>query len=204
MSQAPRTRLENSNVRKLVAVLHLCVAAQVLAGGGHSVSSLDKPTIAASILIDGSLPELVEARNPSTPVVLEAGGYRGGLDAGEPGDAKAFYLASPRDKRWKGGVVNPESIGFRFRISPKALRVEVAVGYFAGRYQTRQFGVFLDDERIITGGLPKGQYGNKKEERKLKTVMASVELGPAGKRPKVQKGADLLAAEIERICQANT
>lgn len=171
-------RLETSSIRTLLAAVHLWAAVPVSAGRGYSVSPVAEPSLTLSVVSDGSLPELVEARNPSTPVVLEADAYRGGLDAGEPGDAKAFYLASARDKRWKGGLVNPEALGFRFRLAAHARRVEVAVGYFAGRYQTRQFEVSLDDHRIISVRLPKGQYGNPTEERRLKTVTVSVTLPP--------------------------
>ncbi|MFA5645593.1 MAG: hypothetical protein WDA18_04470 [Candidatus Ratteibacteria bacterium] len=141
------------------------------ASAQFTVSSFETPSIKEFILIDGSVPSLVIAENPSTPVVTR--GYSGGIDKGSPGDDQAFYLASPRDKRWHGGTVNPESISLSFSLAPDANQCEIEVGYFEGGSQTRHFAIFLNDTRIHTFRLPQGTFGS--QEKKLKEIRLNID-----------------------------
>ncbi len=136
-----------------------------------TVSSINAPSIEEFILIDGSVPSLVIAENPSTPVVTR--GYSGGIDKGSPGDDKAFMLASSRDPRWSGGTVNPEAISLSFILASDATRCEIEIGYFEGIYQTPIFDIFLNNTRIHTFRLPKGTYGNK--EKVFKEILLGID-----------------------------
>ena len=141
------------------------------ASAQFTVSSFETPSIEESILIDGSVPSLVIAENPSTPVITR--GYSGGIDKGSPGDDQAFYLASPRDKRWHGGTVNPEAISLSFSLAPDANRCEIEVGYFEGGSQTRQFAIFLNETKIHTFRLPRGTFGS--QEKRLKEILIGID-----------------------------
>ena len=147
----------------------------------RSVSVIDKPTIDEVVLIDGSQPGQVRAENPSTPTLST--GQQGGLDEGQAGDDVAFYLASARDKRWKGGTVNPEAISVDFTTGADAEYVEIEIGYRAHKSQSRKFSIALDDLPLGSVNLPKGQYGNKEDA--LKVLRYTVRATPGVKRPKV-------------------
>lgn len=142
---------------------------------------IEKPEIEEFILIDGSIPELVIAENPSTPVVIRGSTYKGGIDEGRPGDEMVFYLASPRDKRWKGGVVNPEAINILFNIPKDTEKIEIEIGYFAGTSQSRQLDIILDGQRLHSIKTLPGTYGS--SENILKDVKLEITFQPGIERP---------------------
>ncbi|MFA5645592.1 MAG: hypothetical protein WDA18_04465 [Candidatus Ratteibacteria bacterium] len=138
-----------------------------------TVSVLESSAIEESVLIDGSNPSIVITENPSTPAIAQNESYSGGIDKGSPGDNKAFILASPRDKRWKGGTVNPQSISLFFSLAPDTKECEIELGYFEGTSQTRQFDLYLNGVRIHSFRLPQGTYGS--QEKKLKEILLGIE-----------------------------
>jgi hypothetical protein len=163
-------------MKKLIFLLVFSFSFSFSASWIKEVNEIEKTENEEYILIDGSIPDVVVAENPSTPVVTKGSQCKGGMDLGTMGDEQSFYLASPRDKRWKGGVVNPEAINILFKTSKDAENIEIEIGYFAGIYQTRQLDIILDGERIYSIKTPTGVYGsseNTLKDVKLKVIFQS-------------------------------
>ncbi|MCK5805184.1 MAG: hypothetical protein KAI66_20305 [Lentisphaeria bacterium] len=125
---------------------------------------------------------LVVAENPSRIASRKLTCGEGGLDAGMEGDEACFVLASHLDKRWHGGMSNPEGIEICFELAPDATHVEVEVGYFNVKDVTRRFDITLDDMLLGQVRTPPGEYGSK--DNRLKVFRAKVDLVPNARRPK--------------------
>ncbi|MFA5644731.1 MAG: hypothetical protein WDA18_00015 [Candidatus Ratteibacteria bacterium] len=138
------------------------------------VQEVDTFSIEESVLVNGATLQFIKSESPSIPAVIKMERYIGGVDSGLVGDDIAFQLASPKDKRWGGGTLNPEAIELSFSLAPDADIIEVEVGYYEAVEQTRRFDIILDNEIIHTVELPKGQYGSK--DNRLKQIRLRVKI----------------------------
>ena len=134
------------------------------------------PTHSGTILVDASMKSVVSATKPDAPRIVEDDCLKGGLDENSKGDSKAFFLAG-NDTRWGGRRISPESISIHFSLADGCEKVYVTVGYFAGRYLTRRFDIFLDGKCIKS--VRRKTYGvPKPEDRKLMKIEIEASISP--------------------------
>ena len=155
------------------------LGAEVNAAWIAGSEKIDAPTIDESVIVDGALPYLVKAEKPATPALTK--GQAGGIDSGLAGDGTGFMLASPRDKRWKGGKVNPQTIHMFFTTAADAKRIEIELGYRLSKSQTRQFSIAIDGRVLEKFRLPKGTFGSR--DTSLKSAVYAVTFKDGVKRP---------------------